>query len=117
MAKGSRKKIDSLAQTHGALAPAPEVDMNKVFGLPKTYTEATVDEYRGKIKGMTTLDLHAHSVDVRVTPVDNRDKLERKLETRFIEARNASLPAKRMQIVTSQDPKVAADFKRFMQGP
>lgn len=116
MAKGSRKKIDALAQTHGALAAAPDVDMNKVFGLPKTYTESTVEEYKEKIKAMTTLDLHAHSVDVRVTPVDNRDKLERKLETRFVEAKTAAAPIRKLDVKTSTDPKVAAEFKRFMHG-
>jgi len=117
MAKGTRKSVNALAQTHGALAPSPELDMNKLFGIHDGYSESTFEEYQAKIKEMTTIDLHAHSLDVRVTPVDNREKLERKLETKFLETKGRAVPIRQVKVPTSKDPKVMAEYKRVMQIP
>ncbi len=77
-------------QTHGAFTPisGPVTNVsqltnggrNTAKGSAGSFT--SMDEYGDYLRGLSTADLHSHAVnDARLVPIDDRDRLIKRLET------------------------------------
>lgn len=84
MAKGKKQKVDfkDLSQTHGALN---NFNVTKQFNrLGSDYETDSFQEYSSMIHAMENADLFNHSATIGQAPIDDREKLIRRLEDLFL---------------------------------
>lgn len=76
-------------QTHGAsFVRGPITSVQQLIGLRNVAKGSmgsfeTVAEYRKHVEKLTLGDLHTHAVESNVVPIDDRDRLLRRLETEW----------------------------------
>jgi hypothetical protein len=79
-------------QTHGAFTPltGPITNVSQLMNGGRNIAKGsagsfeTLGEYSTYLKGLSLHDLHRHAVeDARIVPIDDRDRLIRRLETEW----------------------------------
>ena len=108
MAKG-KIKLESLKQTHGALA-AP-LTIEELTGQNEVYAVSSLEEYHDQLLAMSEDEMREHAVDAGIVPIDNRSILIDRLETRYINASRRAPP-----FIANKISKKDQEFQRKFLG-
>lgn len=110
--KASKKSVNSLSQTHGALAPT--FDLDEQLGIRGPYTVKNLKAYQTQLGEMGTADLQSHAHQIGVVPMDSRERLVNALERKFVEHTTSRVPVK--QLPVKINPEMADWHKRYQAG-
>lgn len=104
------KRIDlkKMSQTHGALASPTAAQ------YMTGYDTADASEYHAKLERMEGTELYDHAVSVGEVPIDDRDRLLRRLQDRFAQVQAASIPRQNIPMNVSAEGE--AFLRKYMAG-
>lgn len=110
--KASKKSLNSISQTHGALAPT--FDLDEQLGIRSPYTAKDLKAYQSELAEMGTADLQGHAHQIGVVPMDSRERLVTALERKFIEHKTSRMPIKPVPVKIN--PEMESWHKRYQAG-
>lgn len=112
----SRKgKLDTMHQAHGKAENFQPTTLDQIWGDTGTSKYGTMDKvvYEQQLQEMNKADLQAHATKVGLVPVDDRNRLIKRLLHEFtlhVDAyRHPSAPAKAPVVVSSEVAKILAE--------
>ena len=80
-----KTRLDQLSQTHGKIENYEPSTLDQIIGetgLAK-YSTLDRDEYLNYLNNFNKTDLHRHSISLGQIPIDNRERLTKKLLSEF----------------------------------
>lgn len=102
-------------ETHGALPPLPQVNLDKMFNISDGYDVDSLEDYSVKLEAYTTPELHEHAHKVGIIPLDQKDKLVAALRRKFQETKAQRAHGTKIRRV-GMNPALADFHKKFMAG-
>jgi len=80
-----KRKIDTITQIHGKEETFQPTTLDQIWGDSGFSKYKTLDEevYLNNLKEMTKADLHTHASSLGIIPVDDRERLQKRLLQEF----------------------------------
>ena len=80
-----RKKLNQLVQVHGKTETFEPTTLDQIFGDTglSRYGTTNVEEYEAQLKEMNKSDLQTHATKVGLVPIDDRERLTKRLIYEF----------------------------------